>query len=220
MALEKGTAMGSIMGWRKQTGGSRWNLLGAVALVAVCVSMSGCSDRSAALNQAALASLEKGDYAAAEESLKEAVQIKPVDRTLRRNLVEVFFREGKWDEAIRLLSATLAIAGLESDLELRETKAIAHAMAGEPKVANGILRDLLKENPDNEYLLFLDGVTATAPQQAIKSLSRAIEINPDRKESYLAMVRAYAYTGDTEKARQTLDQVKEKFGELERCGLV
>ena len=44
-----------------------------------------------------------GDYAKAEEALKEAILERPTDRTLRRNLVEVYFRQTKWEDAIRLL---------------------------------------------------------------------------------------------------------------------
>jgi len=184
----------------------------AAAIGVVSLTLGGCGDTTAKLNQAALESLEKGDLNAAEQSLKKAIRDRPTDRTLRRNLVEVYFRQKKWDEAIRLLKNTLTIAGLESDLDLRGTLAIAHVMAGEDRQASAILRSLLEEDPNNEYMLVLDGLTAAAPQRAIESLTKALELNPDRRETYFGLVRAYAYEGETDQARKTLATIAEKFG--------
>jgi tetratricopeptide (TPR) repeat protein len=174
--------------------------------------MSGCGDSTISLNQAALDSLAGGDYGTAESKLMEAIKNRPVDRTLRRNLVEVYFRQEKWDEAIRLLKSTLTISGLESDLDLRSSLALAYTMSGENQRASAELRALLEEDPDNEFMLVLDGLTATAPQHAIASLKKAIEANPDRKESYFGLARAYTYAGEAEEARAALDKIVEKFG--------
>ena len=186
------------------------SLLGVLVLALVC--LTGCGESTVSLNQAALDSLASGDYTTAESKLMEAIKNRPVDRTLRRNLVEVYFRQGKWDEAIRLLKNTLTISGLESDLDLRSSLALAYTMSGESQRASAVLRALVEEDPGNEFILVLDGLTATAPQHAIASLTKAIEVNPDRKESYFGLARAYAYAGEVELARAALDKITEKFG--------
>ncbi|MCA9414932.1 MAG: tetratricopeptide repeat protein [Candidatus Omnitrophica bacterium] len=187
--------------------------LAKLMLLVGALALGGCQDQISELNEQALASLDKGDFQSAEESLKEAIRIDPTNRTLRRNLVEVYLREEHWDDAIQLLKSTLQIAGLGSDLELRTLLAQTYVMAGDNVMGSALVREVLEEDPENEYLLYLDGLTATSPKRAIESLEKAIELNPDRKESYLALAKAQSYDGDTEAALATLDRIAEKFGE-------
>jgi len=178
----------------------------------LAVMLPGCEKEVPKLNQQAIDQLKAGDLAGAETSLKDAIRLDPTNRTLRKNLVEVYFRQGDWARAIQLLESTREIAGLESDIELRTNLAEAYIMSGDTVLASSQIRDLLSEDPENEYLLYLDGVTATSPSRAIQSLNKAIEMNPDRKESYLALAKAHSFDADTQAALETLDRVVEKFG--------
>ena len=174
--------------------------------------LSGCQNEIFELNQKAIESLEKGDFQAAETALTEAIRIDPTNRTLRKNLVEVYFRQEAWTKAIQLLTATRDIAGLESDLEVRTDLAQAHIMSGDTLIGSALVRELLEEDPENEYLLYLDGITATSPRRAIESLEKSIAKNPDRKESYLALAQSQSFDGDTEASLATLGRAAEKFG--------
>lgn len=185
-------------------------LLSAALLAGVF--LSGCGSEVSDLNRKAIESLEKGDLKAAEESLKEAVRLDPTNRTLRKNLVEVHFRQEDWPRAVQLLKATREIVGLGSDLEIRALLAQAHIQAGETQQGAAVVRELLEEDPENEFYLYLDGVSATSPRRAVESLEKAIAKNPDRKESYLALANAQAFDGETERARETLDLFTGKFG--------
>lgn len=196
----------------------------AVRLTVLCafpvvMLFSGCGKAVNQMNQEALEAISAGNYAKAEETLKEAIRIRPTNRTLRRNLVEVYFRQNKWDEAIRMLESTMEIAGLGTDQELKTSLAIANTMKGESEIANNQFRDLLEEDPENHQLLFLDGVTAIAPQRAIDSLTKAIEMDPDHRESYFALIRAYTYAGEPEKARETLAEITNRYGDSEEVAL-
>ena len=181
-------------------------------LTLLMVLFMGCQDKVHELNQQAIDSLEKGDFKTAEAALKEAIRLEPTNRTLRKNLVEVYFRQNDWTKAINLLKATREIAGLESDLELRTRLAQAYIMSGNTLLGSAEVREVLAEDPENEYLLYLDGITANSPKRAIQSLKKSIQLNPNRKESYLALAKAQAFDGDTQAASETLDQVVEKFG--------
>lgn len=136
----------------------------------------------------------------------------PVNQVLIGNLVEVFFRGKKWDDAIQLLEKTQTIEGLTGDRALLTRLAEAYVMRGDTGKAYPVLSGLLKETPEDEYLLFLHGFTAATPAPAIASLSRAIELKPDRRESYLALARAQAWGGDIEAARATLEACVTKLG--------
>jgi predicted Zn-dependent protease len=184
-------------------------LIGAAAL---CLVLGGCGESSGTLNQAAIDSLEKGDMRGAEQGLMRALSKDPVNKTLLTNLVEVYFREKKWDEAVQLLKKGLSIEGLSSDNNLKVLLAEAYVMKGENGPAFNLLKDLAEKDAKNEYLLFLQGLACNAPKQAIEILKRAIEINPGRKESYLALARALAWSGETEKARATLAELSKKAG--------
>ncbi len=183
-----------------------------LCLVLFALGLVGCQDEVSELNQKAVESLAAGDYGAAESSLKDAIRLDPTNRTLRKNLVEVYFRQEEWPKAIQILKSTREIAGLESDLELRTNLAEAYIMSGETLLGSAEVRDILAEDPDNEYVLYLDGVTATSPVRAIESLNKAIEMNPDRRESYLALARAQTFDGNTQGSLETLEKVVQQFG--------
>jgi tetratricopeptide (TPR) repeat protein len=200
----------------KSTFATRMTILSALSAFLL---LSGCGKGVNRMNQEALEAISAGNYAKAEEALREAIRIRPTNRTLRRNLVEVYFRQNKWDEAIRLLESTLEIAGLGSDQELKTSLAIANTMKGVSVIANNQFRELLEEDPENRQLLFLDGVTAIAPQRAIGSLSKAIEMDPGHRDSYFALIRAYTYAGEPEKARETLAEITRRFGESDEVAL-
>lgn len=188
---------------------------GEVISVLLCLGgliLSGCGETPASMNQAALESLARGDSQAAESLLKKAIERDPVNKILIGNLVEVFFRGGKWDDAAQVLEKTQSIEGLAGDSALRTRLAETYVMKGEPDKAYPILNQLLKEAPEDEYLLFLHGFTAVSPETAITSLTKAIQLKPERKESYLALARAQAWAGDTETARQTLKTCEAKVG--------
>ncbi len=183
-----------------------------VMLVMLGVMLAGCGETPASINQAAMESLDKGDIPAAESLLKKAVGKDPVNKVLVGNLVEVFFREKKWDEAAAMLQKTQSIEGLSGDRGLMTRLAEAYVMKGETGKAYSILTQLLKEAPEDEYLLFLQGFSSSAPEPAITSLTKAIQLKPDRKESYLALSRAQAWLGEIEAARATLKACETKMG--------
>ncbi len=187
-----------------------WGL--SILLCLTCLLLAGCGETTASLNQAAMESLNKGDSQAAESLLKKAAVLDPVNKTLIGNLVEVFFRGKKWDDAILVLEKTQIIEGLAGDRGLKTRLAEAYIMKGEPGKAFPVLSQLIKEGPEDEYLLFLHGFTSDSPDLAITSLTKAIQLKPDRKEAYLALVRAQAWAGDAEAARGTLKTCEEKLG--------
>lgn len=174
--------------------------------------LAGCGENSSSLNHAAIERLSAGDTQGAELLLKKALEIDPVNKVLIGNLGEVFFRTKNWDGAINLFQKAQSIQNLSGDKGLRTRLAEAHIMNGELSKAFSILQDLAKENPKDEYLLFLQGMTSSVPAPAIKSLKEAIQLKPDRKESYLALARAQAWQGDIAGAREILEECKAKAG--------
>lgn len=182
-------------------------LLACIAALAI-----GCGNPIASLNQEALELLESKDYAAAESKLTQAVTLDPTNKTLLRNLVETYFRQGKWDEAINVLKKCLTFEGFEKDKAFQTMLAEAYLMKGDSGPAFPILNNLVDANPGEEYYLFLHGSISNAPELSITSLTKAIELNPERQESYLSLARAHSWKGDADKAREVLAQVREKFG--------
>lgn len=191
---------------------NRW----AVSLaLAVALFAAGCGNQIAQLNEEALALLQGGDYAAAEAKLMQAVNIEPTNKILLRNLVETYFRQAKWEEAVGVLKKCLTFEGFTNDESFQSMLAEAHLMNGDKAAAFPILNALIADHPDNEYYLFLHGSVSAAPELSITSLTKAIELNPERRESYLALARAHSWKGDADKAREILDQVRSKFGPSE-----
>ncbi len=189
----------------------QWMIIPSVAVAAFI--LAGCGENIQSLNQAAIERLAAGDTQGAELLLKKALEADPVNKVLVGNLGEVFFRTKKWDDAIQLFQKAQSIEGLAGDSGLKTRLAEAFVMKGDLPSAYPLLQELVKENPKDEYLLFLHGMTSSSPGPAIKSLKEAIQLKPDRKESYLALARAQAWEGDIATAKTTLDECKAKAGE-------
>jgi Tfp pilus assembly protein PilF len=182
------------------------------ALLLSAFLLAGCGESPGSLNQLALESLQKGDLASAERNLKKALTKDPANMTLLANLVEVFFREQKWDEAVSLLKKSQSLEAAANDRSIKIRLAEAYVMNGDSGLAFSTLSDLLAGDNQDEYLLFLHGFSSSSPQPAIDSLTKAIQLKPDRKESYLALARAQAWNGDTDAARKTLADLDAKAG--------
>ena len=173
----------------------------------------GCGESVSSLNRTALESLAKSDFGEAERLLSRAIEKEPTQKVLRQNLAEVFFRQAKWDEAIGHLKKALSISGWEKDVDLNKSLVEALLAQGRPDLAWPILSSMTSQENEDEYLLFLYGYCSQSPNTAINYLEKALEKNPDRKESYFALARAQAWKGDLGQALDTLERLTNRFGE-------
>ncbi len=196
---------------RRKSSGARAPRFFPVLLIGA-LWLGGCGENPGALNEAALECVRKDDLAGAEKLLRQALAVAPTSKPLLSNLVEVYFREKKWEEAVALLKKIQAVEGLGEEQEFQRRLAEAYLMKGDSNQAFATLKGLLEADPDDEYLLFLQGIAAISPDPAVEALNKALQKNPDRKETYLALARAQSWQGDLVGARSTLGAWNQRSG--------
>lgn len=195
-----------------KTLGERGPLAFHLIALAGILFLAGCGENPAALNQGALECVQKEDLAGADRLLRQALAAAPTNKTLLANLIEVYFREKKWEEAVQLLKKVQTVEGLGDDPDFQKRLAEAYVMKGDSGQAFAVLKTLLERDPENEYLLFLQGIAAISPEPAVEALNKALRLNPDRKETYLALARAQSWQGDLIGARSTLTVWNQRTG--------
>jgi tetratricopeptide (TPR) repeat protein len=125
----------------------------------------------------ARASEEAGAAAGAENLLTRAAQARPDEAVLLDGLGRLLERQGRLEEAIAYLRAARALRP-----QLGVALGMALAKAGREAEGEGVLRDLLRRQPDNPELLFYLGIALREEKkldEAVAAWRKAVELKPD-----------------------------------------
>ena len=95
------------------------------------------SKKAQILWQIAIGYLRKEDYALAEQTFQKVLQAQPDNRTVQRNIALCLFKQGRYDEAQKMLNRILTTAPDAQAAELLE--AIKHAQSGQMLPINEII---------------------------------------------------------------------------------
>jgi outer membrane protein len=104
-----------------------------------------------------------------------------------------------------------AIEANPKNLEARTKMAITYLSSPSPMKGIQIMREVLAEDPKNEFTLFNMGMLSIQSGQydrAIERLNELIAVNPKHIQGQLLLGVAYMNKGNKEKARQQFEKVK------------
>jgi outer membrane protein len=97
------------------------------------------------------------------------------------------------------------------DLEARTKMAMTYLSSSSPMKGIQMMREVLAEDPKNEFALFNMGMLSIQSGQfdrAIERLNELIVVNPNHIQGQLLLGVAYMKKGNKEKARQQFEKVK------------
>jgi len=153
--------------------------------------------------------LDKGDLAGAEAELRQAVEKAPNDAGFLGTLGAILGMEHKLAESDRYLEKALSIDPRST--QTRHNLASNQFQLGDLSSARKNLLLLLKHDPTDKAAILLLGMVDEELKDyhsAIRLLSSVPERVAQRPQSISALARAYYYTAQPEKARETLRRLR------------
>ncbi len=148
----------------------------------------------------------RGDYDAAELSLRRALELSPQVAEAHSTLGEIALRQGKLPEAEAALRAELAAH--PGDERARYLLATVLQLAGRLDEAVELVRTVLSRRPafaDARYLLGKLLLERGDPAAASEQLAAAAKLAPDDANIRYQLAQAYQRLGKAELARQELE---------------
>lgn len=104
-----------------------------------------------------------------------------------------------------------SVAAVGSDENRMIDSAVALVNGADPMAGIMLLREVLKENPENSRAQFQMGVFSMRSQQyskAVERFSKVLEIDPDAHEAMLLLGHAHANSGNREEAIKNFETYK------------
>lgn len=146
---------------------------------------------------------QQGDYDAAIQALRRALQLKADVAEANGALGFIYLKQGRLAEAAAALRAE--IAAHPGDLIAKHTLATVLELDGQPAEAVSLLRSVLKARPeasDSRYLLGKILLAQGAPLEAVEHLEAAVRQAPEDANIHYQLGQAYQKLGRTELAQK------------------
>ena len=145
----------------------------------------------------------QGDYPAAIEALRRALELQPTVAEANTTLGIIYFKQGRLPEAREALRTELA--GHPDDFRARQTLAAVLDLEGSLDEALEILRPLVRAKPDfadGRYLFGKVLLAKGAAVEAVEELQAAVRLSPDDANAHYQLGQAYQKLGQSELAEQ------------------
>jgi tetratricopeptide (TPR) repeat protein len=193
-------------------------------LVLVALAMCGCKSlgrkgpvpedvaQARQLSQKGLNAMQRGDWAAAETSLSEAVKTCPVDAEARRHYAEAMWRRGEREAALEHLQKAIACAADDTSLIIRAGQ--MQLALGRPTEARASADHALDLNPQSADGWILRGRVEIAehhPDHALSDFHRALEYAPKDRELLMETAEVYRQLNRPQRALSTLVSLRETY---------
>lgn len=133
----------------------------------------------------------------AESTIKKLLALDKNDYNGVIILARVYFRQNKYQRAMRVIEAYRTKVDARSLSYLQSIEGDIRMKAGRTKTAAGLYRDALRKNPMLVGALIGLGRVFLAqkkPQQALRYLKRAVRLNPKSSQVHMLMGQAYEST--------------------------
>ncbi len=160
---------------------------------------------------------QEGDFEAAIETLKRALQLKPDVAEANATLGVIYLKQGRLPEAEQALRAELAAR--PADVKSANAFATVLDLQGRPEEAVPVLRRALKTKPDYadaRYLLGRILLAQGSAAEALEHLEAAVHVAPEDANIHYQLGRAYQALGrspEAEREFETFRQLKVKSRE-------
>jgi tetratricopeptide (TPR) repeat protein len=144
---------------------------------------------------------QQGDYDAAIESLRRALELRPSVAEANSTLGTIYLRQGRLAEASAALKAELAAH--PEDTRAQHTLATVLDLEGQSAEALSILKSVLKTRPDYAAARYLMGkilLAQGAAADAVEQLQAAVRLKPEDAEAHYQLGQAYRQIGRTDLA--------------------
>ncbi len=157
---------------------------------------------------------QQGDYDAAIETLRRALELKPSVAEANATLGTVYLKQGRLTEAATSLKSELA--SHPDDVRAQHTLATVLDLEGQSAEALAILRQLLKSRPDYATARYLLGkilLAQGAAADAIEQLQAAARLAPEDADAHYQLGQAYRQIGRADLAEEQFTefrQIKDK----------
>ncbi len=146
------------------------------------------------------------------ERLRDLVKGRPEDETddavAYLLMSQIYFQHGKLKEAEEAARKSIALNPEDSEGTIKLSSALEKA--GKHAEAEKLLRDLLKQSPDNATALNNLGYFllehSNRPQEALKLIEQAVSIEPINARFLDSLGWAQFKLGNTEKAKESLEK--------------
>jgi tetratricopeptide (TPR) repeat protein len=161
---------------------------------------------------------QRGDYDAAIQSLKRALELKPDVAEASAALGLIYLRQGQLPEAEAALRAELK--GHPSDVKTAHNLATVLDRQDRPQEALAVLREVLKAKPDfadARYLLGKVLLAQGAAEEAAQHLEAAARLAPEDANIHYQLGQAYQKLGRADAAREQFE-VFQKLKDKRRGG--
>jgi tetratricopeptide (TPR) repeat protein len=158
----------------------------------------------------AQAHAQQGDFEAAIESVKRALQAKPDVADAHATLGIIYLRQGRLKEAADALEAGLKLH--PRDIRAKHTLAMVHDMDGRYDEAVSLLRSVLRERPDHADARYLLGKILLAQGKAtdaVDQLETAVRLAPEDANIHYQLAQAYQKLGRAEQAERQFARYRE-----------
>jgi tetratricopeptide (TPR) repeat protein len=169
--------------------------------------------QSRQLSQRGLSAMERGDVAAAENYLGQAVKVCPADLEARRHYADALWLRGEHELALEHALQALAIAPDDCQLAVR---------AGQMQLELGLLADarnmanqVLDQNPSDGGAWLLRGRVAAANgelEDALADFLRALEFLRDDRDLLYQTAQLYRQLNRPERALCTCIALRDTYG--------
>src|SRR5690349_15310522 len=192
--------------------GFRYTRILLYLLLAAAVSLSGCTDPA----KAKAAHLERGEqylkdlkYTEATLEFRNAIQIDEKSAPAHWGLARAFEGLQRLPEMITELQKTIEYDKSHLDARVKLGNYYLAASTGRPQLlseAERLAKETLERDANHIEGHILMGSILFAqkdPDKAFAELSRAIELNPQRVESYLSLARFFIVNRQRDKAEET-----------------
>jgi tetratricopeptide (TPR) repeat protein len=152
----------------------------------------------------------QGDYPAAIESLRRALQLKPTVAEANTTLGIIYLKQGRLPEAREALQTELAAH--PADFRARQTLATVLDLEGNLDEALRVLRPLVRVRPDfadGRYLLGKVLLAKGDAAHAVEELQSAVRLAPDDANAHYQLGQAYQKLGQSDLAEQQFTLFKQ-----------
>ncbi len=164
------------------------------------------------LVNSALTLADRKQYAAAEQLLRDAIDVDESGLVARTNLGEVLGRQGKLETAVSELEHVLNLPEGKDYAPAKIKLALAHTLLKEYDRAERLLREVLGQKADDQEALrrfCALAVQQQAPDKALPLIHAALAAAPQNAELHQAAAEWLVQLGKEDEARAALRKVAE-----------